>query len=916
MNYINLLTKEEKAILCGIITGKEFKELFKYNEQDFAKIRKGFRAKTLSEPFALSIAIANIDKPFISIWVNRKINTWLNSIHENVEKLKKEGLAHDVALADTILESAFVNHVSLYFKLTKKPMDTDTISRIHERMYKIRSEFNDNVKVVEQIKVAEEKNRELSEQIKVINQNMDAREIEYKQEIQKIEDEKNKLELMLTEAQNKIAESKNKYDDINYLKNFDDRNNSLLSSVTDDNFISLCGIVSDYNGQKRLIRYADLNSNGQYSIFIKNERIPPYFENRDKIFYKDESFNEGYYGIWSWSATPNASDPSKDYVLSEYNMDFKAIEVITISEASSLDDLLNVLKNEVEYEPHSYNIVFSFYIPQNQYIGVLCNKKQLNTLNGKTKLIEDCIELPVYEFTKENILHLDNGLSFYRSAFMGIPNKICRLKSDMDIVKDIVLSSITWTTYKTRNMTHSEYKTFREFITGIPIDNVISKIQTICHCSSSDAKKLLDEFIGTVYNYMDGTILEDEIIISAISKNTELQEKTKLLIRNDWEEENKRLIDEKQSKLDSLSVELQSVINRLSEAQKELEKTKTEEEYLTNMIAEKEKLAKDVEIAVNEKIQKACENAADFIANIAFFNGQQIQFDRSRACELTNKPANVVSATYHVSLEFENLNDIQVHHSWKDVINTLAFELMEAGVSEKYQNGLAAFLCAAYIERQPILLVGPNAIDIVKAFSASVTAHKYGTLYCDGNYNNQIIEKIGENEESIVIINNLIQSGWINMVPEIITQKDIFYIATHPYVEDIQVEPKSLYCFMLPLFTEFFVDKKATGQYYGGYFADDFEEYSPSKGVHKELRVLSKFSITSLVRNQINNIITTMHGIYPDTTTDEEFLFGILPITYASMEMNKLSESIADLHKDVAISASLKRDLQYILGEN
>ena len=39
MNYVGLLTKEEKAILCEIITGKEFKELFKKNEQDFSKIQ-------------------------------------------------------------------------------------------------------------------------------------------------------------------------------------------------------------------------------------------------------------------------------------------------------------------------------------------------------------------------------------------------------------------------------------------------------------------------------------------------------------------------------------------------------------------------------------------------------------------------------------------------------------------------------------------------------------------------------------------------------------------------------------------------------------------------------------------------------------------------------------------------------------
>ena len=59
MNYIELLTKEEKSILCEIITGKDFKEFFKKNEQEFSKIRKGFRAKSLTEQQALSIAIVN-----------------------------------------------------------------------------------------------------------------------------------------------------------------------------------------------------------------------------------------------------------------------------------------------------------------------------------------------------------------------------------------------------------------------------------------------------------------------------------------------------------------------------------------------------------------------------------------------------------------------------------------------------------------------------------------------------------------------------------------------------------------------------------------------------------------------------------------------------------------------------------------
>ena len=47
MNYIDLLTQEEKPILCRIITGRDFKELFKRNEQEFSKIRKGFKSQII-----------------------------------------------------------------------------------------------------------------------------------------------------------------------------------------------------------------------------------------------------------------------------------------------------------------------------------------------------------------------------------------------------------------------------------------------------------------------------------------------------------------------------------------------------------------------------------------------------------------------------------------------------------------------------------------------------------------------------------------------------------------------------------------------------------------------------------------------------------------------------------------------------
>lgn len=875
----------------------------------------------MTEQHALSIATANVDKFFIAKWVHENVDTWLKGIQENIEKLEGEGSTHDIALATTMLDSVFANNVDLYLKLAGKTLDVDARSKLHGRMEGIKSERARIAEVADRIKSMEEEKHQLRIQIEAAQQDVNTIKAEYEQRIQEIEHDKDTLASSLAEAQERITELQTaptvaKSDDVNYLAQFDDTDTSILPPVGSDEIVSLCGVISDSRQQKWLVRYADLDHNGRYCIFHRNENVPPYFTNRDKIFYKDGPSTDDCYGIWTWSATQNENNPSKDYILSRYNANLEAIEVVIISEASNLDALINLLKNGIGIPIHSRSVMFAIRISKGNYTGILCNKaKELKVLNGITTFAEDCIEVPVYEFTRNDILRLDNGFSIYRSAFAGLPNRLYYLKSQLEIVRDVVFSSISWATYKTRNVTRSEYRTFKNFFGGIPVDDITYKIQTKCRCPNPVAKNLLDEFLKVVWRYVDGDSLEDEVILSAISASIELQEKTKALIRTDWETENESLLTEAQEKLDSLKAELSSATTSLAEAQEELHKTQLEEKRLTGIIAEKEKLAEDVEKAVAERIQKARENAADFIANMAFASGQPIQVaaaETPTTVEVSSKP---VTTPYHTFSAFKDLNNLEAHHSWADVINTAVCELEEAGVAKKYSSGLAAFLCAAYIEKQPILLVGPNAIDIVQAFSAAVTVHKYGMLCCEGSYSNQAIAEIGTNGEDIVIINNLLAGGWMNRLPEILSQKDIFYVATHPYAEDIQVEPKSMYGFMLPLFTEFFVDKKATGKYYGGYFAEDFKDYSTPKDSRKNLRILSKLKIGSLVRNQINRLVATMHGIYPEITMDEEFLFAVLPIAYASLEINELPEAITDSEKSIAISADLKHDLKYVLGE-
>ena len=70
MNYIGLLTKERNQFSAESLQVKSSKSSSRETNRNFRKYGKGFRAKSLTEQQALSIAISNIDKPFIATWVN------------------------------------------------------------------------------------------------------------------------------------------------------------------------------------------------------------------------------------------------------------------------------------------------------------------------------------------------------------------------------------------------------------------------------------------------------------------------------------------------------------------------------------------------------------------------------------------------------------------------------------------------------------------------------------------------------------------------------------------------------------------------------------------------------------------------------------------------------------------------------
>ena len=115
----------------------------------------------------------------------------------------------------------------------------------------------------------------------------------------------------------------------------------------------------------------------------------------------------------------------------------------------------------------------------------------------------------------------------------------------------------------------------------------------------------------------------------------------------------------------------------------------------------------------------------------------------------------------------------------------------------------------------------------------------------------------------------------------------------------------------MPLFTEFFVDKKANRDYKGGYFSDDFSSFVvPFSEKYKDVMALSA---NKLVKTRLNQILTIMHSINKELSNEDDFIYGALQYAYATLDNDLIKKSLSD--KESNLSNSLKRDLMCVLGE-
>ena len=923
MYDISNLTQNELETLCNIITGKEFKKLFLRKPAEFNKIKKGFRPTSFSETEALTFAIRHSDKTFISSFIKLFIERKLETIQERIEYNKFLDIDENMAIAKALSHSVFSENTELYCKLINKGFDAATLKKSIESL---KQDENDKMKT----DATEADNKkcdscnidQLKNDLIVCHEQMERAEASHETELKALQEERDSLKVELQKLQQDYQNLKREYDEdevelvdlrarAHYVDYEEVIEEESVNGIEYD-YCSLCEVdFPDDQGYKRAERLADI-INGHIEAFYVNNLKPKIYENRSVIFYKDGPTELGEVGIWRWSAVQNKVDSSRDYVKSEFDSRNTPIEVIIVDACNTTEELLKKIKNGVDVVLNTQKVMFAYYHSKSHYTGFLCKSKDIEQKGKTLKISQRVISLPRYEFTGKDITHLTNGKSYYRSLRIGMPDEIVNIKNPLDIVRTIILSRSSWSLFKERGKTRSEWRGITELLERMDNQSIIDSIVSEASCSKKEAQKMLNDFIENASDYISGTTVEDKIIAAVVSVNTELMDRCKSLIMDDWQEDHQTAIDAANAELDGLKkrrealdteyLEAKKMIQiQKEEAESELEEIIREQDSLLDKLQElsdeiesKEKLASDVEIAVKNRIRQAQNEAAEFIAEMSFAPRMVIENYEPKELKQDIVSVNKVcdkETCYYAGKAL--LGEApEVNSFWNDTINTIADELQVAGVIDKYSLPFAAYLYSAYLYKSPLLLIGPNANAIVDAFSASLFCRTAGVLECGDNYCGEDIDNCLSSDDRVIRIVNPFSNNWVSRIPDIVSNGDKFFIAVYPFMEDLQIEPKSLFSYMLPVFTEIIIDRMPTGHVIGGIFSEKYKEFKPQTKKKAHEKILTDMHASLFVRSRIQNILNSMHEMLNDKVIDYDMLFSLVPYAFVTMQMHTLIDAM------------------------
>lgn len=378
-----------------------------------------------------------------------------------------------------------------------------------------------------------------------------------------------------------------------------------------------------------------------------------------------------------------------------------------------------------------------------------------------------------------------------------------------------------WPIFKAQAILKNDYLKFREALASIPKESILERVADTYGISIQEAQTYVDEFLQMVEKYMTVEDVDSAVITRILSKHGGLWQKCNDIAYNKWIADHANEVNTAQEELAALQHKVAQAENDVSSAKekhgdilREVAEAQDDLCRLQTEIARYKILEKETVAAIREKIAGAQKNVAGFIADLSIL--------------LPQATSNESGWKYrHISAVYPE-DEVGVSKDWKDELNELSQNLSYSlNVEPDLATMLAAFLYSAHIHNAPILIAGPCGQDIANALSVSLYADNAGQLMFGEQFDCDIADAVNNVNEHIVAAQNMFGKGWGDIIPQMLANSRKHIVWTHPYVEDLAIEPQGLYNYMLPVISECFVGTVSALEPYAGKRSEDFIGYVP-----------------------------------------------------------------------------------------
>ena len=679
-------------------------------------------------------------------------------------------------------------------------------------------------------------------------------------------------------------------------------------------FTSLCRVYTDSYDKIWLSRLADLK-NGKLDFPIIDETLPKYFENRDRLYYNNGPSGDGTVGIWKWSASPRDTDAARDYIKSDFQYDLHPTRFVQIRRISTLEELSKRLLEGIAVRKFECDTFFAYENTSGVYEGVFCEVKEL-IFDDKIYLKKDIGSLPIYRFGPSDIITIRNSMRFIKAIPIPPATERLSIGSVNENIKTILMDRMTWSLYKDCiGRTKAEWHDCKALFERVCEESLYEVIADKMGCTLNEATDLINNFIEkTNFRLEMGDI--DSDVLARIAMNHEgLRAQCEAAVEEHWKTTHAEKIAEAQKELDQKKQAAENVVN---EYKSQFEKIKEDKkaageayqkilretadaqaklDQLLKEIEEYEALGANTVQAVRDRISLAQQDMAGFIAELSTFMPQQFVQGGS-ANRWTFTPGEVC----------HSMDNLEGCSSWKDTFELLCDNLQLAGIGSQWTTVLSSFLYSSYLNRMPLLLAGPNAKAIADALSMTICGQKVDLLKCYGEQDDEALSNFGDSD--MAAVQNPFHPDWISRIAP---SNNGFALWLHPFTEDLQIEPHSLYHYAYPVFTECFVDQLPSEENMdAGQETVEYDEFKPNSKYRAKVGSVKKLGLSRLMLSRLERVFADAKCMGEISDTSMECLFGMLPMCVLSDKQEVLRE-LLDSEKN--LKPEVRAEIQRYVAE-